>query len=153
MNQDFGSFVYKLLTSALDLKDRVDRNEPLDFEAERNRLLNMIEKEKSRLPADYRGDGVFLGVRYALTCWVDELFIIHSPLAWADKWKGQNLEDEIFKTSLAAARFWEQADIVLGRPNALKTTALNVFPLRGPGLPRRVLRQRALGARVHRRDA
>jgi type VI secretion system protein ImpK len=122
MNQDFGSFVYKLLTSALDLKDRVDRNEPLDFEAERNRLLNMIEKEKSRLPADYRGDGVFLGVRYALTCWVDELFIIHSPLAWADKWKGQNLEDEIFKTSLAAARFWEQADIVLGRPNALKTT-------------------------------
>jgi type VI secretion system protein ImpK len=122
MNQDFGNFVYKLLTSALDLKDRVDRNELLDFEGERNKLLNMIEKEKGRLPADYRGDGVFLGVRYALTCWVDELFIIHSPLAWADKWKERNLEYEIFQTSLAATRFWEQTDIVLGRPNASKTS-------------------------------
>jgi type VI secretion system protein ImpK len=84
--------------------------------------LNMIEKEKGRLPVDYRGDGIFLGVRYALTCWVDELFIIHCPLAWADKWKERNLEDEIFQTSTAATRFWEQADIVLGRPNAVKPT-------------------------------
>jgi type VI secretion system protein ImpK len=122
MSPDFGSFVYKLFTAALDLKDRVDRAEPLDFEQERNRLLNMIEKEKSRQPADYRGDGIFLGVRYALTCWVDELFIIHSPISWADQWKGKAriLEDEIFQTNLAATRFWEQADIVLGRPNALK---------------------------------
>ncbi len=51
MNQDFGNFVYKLLTSALDLKDRVDRSELLNFEVERTRLLNMIEKEKGRLPA------------------------------------------------------------------------------------------------------
>jgi type VI secretion system protein ImpK len=122
MTQDFGNFVYKLFTTALDLKDRVDRNDPLDFEAERNKLLNMIEKEKGRLPVEYRGDGIYLGVRYALACWVDELFIIHSPLAWADKWKERNLEDEIFQTSLAASRFWEQADIVLGRPNAVKAT-------------------------------
>ncbi len=58
-------------------------------------------------------------MRYALsTCWVDELFIIHSPVAWADQWKERNLEYEIFQTSLAATRFWEQTDIVLGRPNA-----------------------------------
>ncbi len=54
MNQDFGNFVYKLLTSALDLKDRVDRSELLDFEVERNKLLNMIEEGKGpsagRLP-------------------------------------------------------------------------------------------------------
>ena len=39
MNQDFGNFVYKLFTSALDLKDRVDRDDPLDFEVERNQAL------------------------------------------------------------------------------------------------------------------
>jgi type VI secretion system protein ImpK len=122
MNKQFSNSVYKLFTSALDLKERVDRGEPLDFEAERNRLLKMIEEGKSRLPVDYSGDGIFLGARYALTCWVDELFIIHCQPPWADDWQGRNLEHDLFQTQLAATRFWEQADIVLGRPNAVKTT-------------------------------
>jgi len=122
MTKQFSNSVYKLFTSALDLKDRVDRGDSLDFEVERNRLLKMIEEGKGRLHVDYSGDGIFLGARYALTCWVDELFIIHCQPPWADKWQERNLEHELFQTQLAATRFWEQADIVLGHPNAVKTT-------------------------------
>jgi type VI secretion system protein ImpK len=122
MTKQFSNSVYKLFTSALDLKDRVDRGDSLDFEGERNRLLKMIEEGKGRLPVDYSGDGIFLGARYALACWVDELFIIHCQPPWADKWQEKNLEHELFQTQLAATRFWEQADIVLDHPNAVKTT-------------------------------
>jgi type VI secretion system protein ImpK len=122
MNKQFSNSVYKIFASALDLKDRVDRGDSLDFEVERNRLLRMIEEGKGRLPVDYSGDGVFLGARYALACWVDELFIIHCQPPWADKWQEKNLELELFQGMLAATRFWDQADIVLGHPNAVKTT-------------------------------
>ena len=119
MNKPFGRIVYKVFSQALDVKDRLDRGEAVAFEAVRQELLNLIrsEGEGRRMP-DYGGDGIFLGARYALACWVDELFIIHCQSPWADDWKERLLEYEIFKTNLAATKFWEQADIVLRRPGA-----------------------------------
>ncbi|MGP0062572.1 MAG: DotU family type IV/VI secretion system protein [Isosphaeraceae bacterium] len=122
MNKPFGRIVYKVFGQALDIKDRLDRGESPGIEAVRQQLIAMIrsESEGRRLP-DYLGDGVFLGARYALACWVDELFIIHCQPPWADDWKERTLEFEIFGTNVAATKFWEQADIVLRHPGAART--------------------------------
>jgi type IV/VI secretion system ImpK/VasF family protein len=123
MNKPFGRIVYRVFARALDVKDRLDRGQPAELEAVRQELLNLVrnEAEGRRLP-DYSGDGVFLGARYALACWVDELFIIHCQSVWADQWKEKPLEYEIFKTNVAATKFWEQADIVLRRPGAARAS-------------------------------
>ena len=56
--------------------------------------------------------------RYALCCWLDELFIVYSP--WAQRWKPLILEQALFGTRVRADKFWEQAEIVLRRPNAAR---------------------------------
>jgi type VI secretion system protein ImpK len=122
MNKPFGRIVYKVLGQSLDIKDRLDRGESPDIEAVRQKLIALIrsESEGRRFP-DYLGDGIFLGARYALACWVDELFIIHCQPPWADDWKERTLEFELFGTNVAATKFWEQADIVLRHPGAPRT--------------------------------
>ena len=122
MNKPFGRIVNKVLSQSLDTKDRLDRGESPDIEAVRQQLISLIrsESEGRRLP-DYAGDGVFLGARYALACWVDELFIIHCQPPWADDWKERTLDIELFGTNVAATKFWEQADIVLRRPGIPRT--------------------------------
>lgn len=124
MNKPMGRLVYKILTESLNVRDRLERGESLNIEAVRQQLLTLIrsEGEGRRLP-DYGGDGVFLGVRYALACWVDELFIIHCQPPWADDWKERTLEYEIFGTNIAATRFWEQVDILLRRPGIPRTVS------------------------------
>jgi type VI secretion system protein ImpK len=119
MNKPFGRIVYKVLGQSLDIKDQLDRGATPDMEAVRQQLIGLIrsESEGRRLP-DYLGDGTFLGARYALACWVDELFIIHCQPPWADDWKERTLEFELFGTNVAATKFWEQADIVLRHPGA-----------------------------------
>jgi type VI protein secretion system component VasF len=123
MNKTFRQTAHKVFTHALNVKDRLDRpGDSPDIEAEHHQLLTLIRGDGGgRQMTDYGGDGVFLGARYALACWVDELFIIHCQPPWADQWKERTLEFELFGTALAATRFWEQADIVLRRPNAPKT--------------------------------
>jgi type VI secretion system protein ImpK len=123
MNKPFGRIVYKIIGRALDVKARLDNGEPVDIEAVRTELIGLVRSEgEGRRQPDYTGDGIFLGARFALACWVDELFIIHCPAAWADKWQERILEDEIFHTNVAATKFWEQADIVLRHPGAPRTS-------------------------------
>jgi type VI secretion system protein ImpK len=117
MTPEFSEFVYRVITSALDLKDRVDRGVAPDLELERGRLIELLPANVGPgLQADYSGDGrTFLGARYALACWIDELFIVHS--SWAERWKPLILEQTLFGTRDRASKFWEQADMVLRRPN------------------------------------
>src|SRR5262245_43870758 len=123
MNRSFARIVHKIFARSLEVKDQLDRDDRVDIEAVRHELLTLVrnEGEGRRLP-DYGGDGVFLGARYALACWVDELFIIHCQSPWADDWKERLLEYEIFKTNLAATKFWEQADIVLRHAGSLRAS-------------------------------
>jgi type VI protein secretion system component VasF len=125
MSKPLRQIVFKVLTHALDVKDRLDRDVSPDIESEHRQLLSLIRSDVGvqRL-TDYVGDGVFLGARYALACWVDELFIIHCQPPWADRWKERILEFELFGTNLAATKFWEQADIVLRRPNAPRASVV-----------------------------
>jgi type VI protein secretion system component VasF len=118
MTPDFSDLVYKVISYALDLKDRVEDGSEPDLEQERGRLIDMLPATAGPgLGFDYAGDGrIFLGARYALSCWIDELFIVYSP--WSDRWRPLILEQALFGTRVRAEKFWEQAEIVLRRPNA-----------------------------------
>jgi type VI secretion system protein ImpK len=124
MNEDFAKVTYPVITHALELRERLERGDALDIETEQGRLLALLqnEAEARRLP-DYGGDAGFLGVRYALTCWIDELFIVYSR--WGDQWNKRKLEVTLYGgTSERAWRFWKQADVARSRTGG---DALEVF--------------------------
>jgi type VI protein secretion system component VasF len=122
MNKPIGRIVYKVLDQALGTRDRLDRGESLNIESVRQQFIGLIRSEaEGRRQPDYGGDGVFLGARFALACWVDELFIIHCQPPWADNWKERTLEHELFGSNIAATKFWEQVDILLRRPGVPRT--------------------------------
>src|SRR5205807_5159764 len=56
----------------------------------------------------------FLGVRYALACWLDEFFILNTP--WEKKWNERKLEVELYGTNDRAWKFWRQAELALALP-------------------------------------
>src|SRR5947209_13972033 len=64
----------------------------------------------------------FLGVRYALACWLDELLILNSP--WSAAWNERKLEAALYGTNDRAWKFWEQAELAAARPT---TDALEGF--------------------------
>jgi type VI protein secretion system component VasF len=66
-------------------------------------------------PADPAAD--FLGVRYALTCWLDEVMI---NAGWAE-WEANGLEFALYRSNLRYSNFWTQArlaETAAGGPDA-----------------------------------
>ena len=117
MNPQFSELVNPVITYALDLKERLDNGEEPDLETEQRQLIDRLRSDSEvRRLTDYTGDGgAFLGARYALTCWIDELFIVYSP--WSDVWKERILESTLYGSRDRAWKFWDQAEIALRRPN------------------------------------
>jgi type VI secretion system protein ImpK len=135
--------VHQVLGYALELKERLERGERPHFEAEQTKLRGMLLGDSElRYVAEYAGEGAsssardirtsqgalrggepFLGIRYALACWVDEIFIADSP--WSQQWTESMMEVSLYGgSSLRAVRFWEQAKKAEARPG---TDALEVF--------------------------
>lgn len=138
MNPALSRQFHEVVGYGLDLKERVEQGAkpPLDYELERLRALLLGGSELKSDP-DYvgepgsdqglrvtsRGSGAkFLGARYALACWLDEIFIADSP--YADQWKERALEFSIFQTRDRAEGFWDQSRLAERRPG---TDALEVF--------------------------
>jgi type VI protein secretion system component VasF len=119
--------VFPVFASGLKLHEKLRRGDQLDFGAEQEhikRLLKTREDAMGKTP-EFGGDADrFLGARYALACWLDELFIIDSP--WSDKWQNFPIEDALFGTRDRAWLFWFQAKLAEGRANK---DSLEVFYL------------------------
>jgi len=64
----------------------------------------------------------FLGIRYALVAWLDEVFIVDSP--WGEQWQDHKLETALYGTNNRAEWFWEQARLAESRPGS---DALEVY--------------------------
>jgi type VI secretion system protein ImpK len=122
MTPQFSELVHPVISYALNLKDRLDQGESPNLEVEQKLLIERLHSNGGvRHLTDYTGDGnIFLGARYALACWIDELFIVHSP--WADVWKERPFEFALFGSRERAGKVWEQADLVLHRPNTPRVT-------------------------------
>jgi type VI secretion system protein ImpK len=121
MNSTLAQVVHPVLLHGLELFRRLQRGEEPILEEEQAILLGLLSDQPV---ADFTADrdGRFFGVRYALVCWLDELFILESP--WSSKWNENKLEARLFGTNDRAFRFWEQAELAATRPTP---DALEVF--------------------------
>src|SRR5438477_11717841 len=108
MRDELANLIHPLLLQGLRLKERVERGELLNLTTEQAALKSLLlsEGEARRLP-DFGGDDAayaglvrgqvnpdhFLGVRYGLACWLDELFLTNS--AWSKPWSEARLEEAL----------------------------------------------------------
>lgn len=107
MQDEVARIAHPVIGYALKIKDRLDRGEdvsPDRTHAELERLLTPTAGSRSAFAKEE-------DVRYALTCWVDELFILHSP--WRQRWNESKLEFQLFRSNERASRFWEKANRAL----------------------------------------
>ncbi len=141
MREEIASRVHPILAAGLHLQERLAGGESPSLEAEQVSLIGMLLGEGSapaKSEADFEGDAAgdatrtdaktgrpgeaFLGARYALVCWLDEIFVLDSP--WAERWNEQKLEVRLYATNDRAWRFWDQARLAAARPSL---DALEVF--------------------------
>src|SRR5438270_7980782 len=102
MQERLARHVHAVLAAGLDLKDRLARGEKPNLETEQARLRNLLLGDgELRYAAEYAGEGAgaakpgqsaepFLGVRYPLACWLDEIIGADSP--WAQQWAAAPME-------------------------------------------------------------
>src|SRR5579859_859982 len=106
MQDDIGNLVHPVIAYGLVLKDRLDSGAAPSLHAEQATLRSLLltEPEAARW-ADFGGEPEgpavgfkvqpaegeapagserFLGARYALVCWLDELFILNT--SWESPW-------------------------------------------------------------------
>ena len=144
MRDEIANMVYPVMSYALNLHERVKNGVALDFESQQATLKACLatRPQPSRSPSSAAkaawigpctlpgGSGhgsrttteQFLGIRYALACWLDELFIVDSP--WDQQWNEKKLEVALYGSAERAWLFWEQARKAEGRPEG---DALEVF--------------------------
>lgn len=141
MREEIANLVYPVIQQGLQLRDRLEQGEGLDLEGEQARLRALLLSEgEARKWVDFGGEKAtgsavdlgledphsgserFLGIRYALVCWLDELFILASPAQ--DQWNERKLEAELYGSNDRAWKFWAQAEAALLRPS---TDALEAF--------------------------
>jgi len=135
MRETIAQLVHPILAQGLQLQARLRRGEAPDLDEEQSVLKDLLLSDfESRRWRDFGGDRAsvavdddeqafdgrehaadhFLGIRYLLTCWLDEIFC--NATAWGRRWNEQKLEVEIYGTNDRAWKFWEQAKIARSRP-------------------------------------
>ncbi len=137
MRKEIADLVYPVITYALRLKERLNRGDTPALQQEQAKLKGLLKSEsEARRWGDYIGEVSqslsgrssrggsegFLGIRYGLVCWLDEIFILDSP--WKAQWTENSLEVALYGSRNRADQFWEQARRAEARTNS---DALEVF--------------------------
>jgi len=146
MDSALAKIVHSVLLRGLDLKRRLDEEATVSLDVEQAILKDLLlaESEAGNVPSYGRdrdrprgsldkSDAArsstvahdFLGVRYALVCWLDELFTCDDS-DWATQWNEQKLEVEIYGTNDRSWQFWQQAQFAEARES---DDSLEVFYL------------------------
>jgi type VI secretion system protein ImpK len=119
MRDEIASLVYPVLEHGLRLKERLDQGERPNLANEQAALRSLLGRATRTQPWYGESDptksldpGRFLGIRYFLACWLDEIFIDDTP--WGQGWNNNKLELQLFGTQKRYARFWDQADMTEG---------------------------------------
>ena len=145
MREEIASVVFPVFNHGLGLKERLDSGEQPDFTFEQSVLKQLLQGvyEASR-NKDYGGDSSanfrtsgatmgtlpsmndpggkgrgsdqFLGIHYALCCWLDEIFCVGS--VWARQWNERKMETALYQSNDRAYKFWEQAKKAENRRNS-----------------------------------
>lgn len=131
MNPALARHVHAVIGHGLALKERLEVGGLPRVEEELAKLRSLIiDCGDLRANPDYFGDpdyndgaNRFLGARYALACWLDEIFIDDSP--FASVWANRPLEVAVFGGAAERSwRFWDQAALAERRSGA---DALEVY--------------------------
>src|SRR5437870_4846987 len=113
MREEIAKLVFPVLEYGIRLKEQIAGDDPPDFHEAQKTLLALLHTPTTN--RDFTGDGpitsgdhggrsnYFMGIRYALACWLDEIFI-DSP--WKDLWDNNKLETAIYSTNDRAWKFW-----------------------------------------------
>lgn len=125
MQDRIARVVHDVFDYGLELKQRVADKKPLSIQTEQQRLLALLQGDNElNFNRDYAGDppapqeamtdpllrNRFLGIKYALVCWLDEIFINDSPPHWSRLWTESALEVRIWGgANQRAWRFWTNA--------------------------------------------
>jgi type VI secretion system protein ImpK len=136
MRKEIADLVYPVFTYALRVKEQLARGESLSLSREQAALKGLLKSDsEARRWSDYSGEqsvstsiagrgssSAFLGIRYALVCWLDEIFILDSP--WRKEWNENKLETALYGTNIRNENFWEQVKRAEARSGS---DALEVF--------------------------
>jgi type VI secretion system protein ImpK len=115
MRPEVARIVYPVLNYGLKLKERREQGQEPDLEAEQAVLKSLLNVDEGRQIAEYWGEpsqdrvgeDAFLGIRYALTCWLDEILIDSSP--WGVQFDNRSLEWALFRSRDRGFKFRPQA--------------------------------------------
>lgn len=142
MQDNFSDRVHPVLRYGLHLKSCIAAGEILDldyvqaylkdllltdeeaeadpgFGADPNRSLSSTAPtvyDAAGLPSGQRLSSPFLGARYALVCWLDEIFT--DATSFGKSWAENKLESQLYRTNDRAWKFWEQARQAQSRPGS-----------------------------------
>jgi hypothetical protein len=132
--------VYPIFHRAFELRDRLQRGEKPALGVEQSVFQGLLSGNDDNYLVDYDGDRAaalparpatsephstaFLGARYALVCWLDELFVLDAP--WSERWNEHKLEVALYASNDRAWQFWSQARLAASRG---LVDALEVFYL------------------------
>lgn len=122
MRAEIANLVLPILHRALRAQQRLAAGHPLSCAAELTAFKSLLLTEfEARSVADFGADAPgtaprFLGIRFALACWLDET--LAGQPSWSGLWPPHGLELALFGTEQGAVAFWEQAAQAVQRPDS-----------------------------------
>ena len=129
MREEVAKLVFPVLTTGLRRKEELMKGVSLEIENVQKELMGLLQAvEQTQAwvdPQNLARD--FLGIRFALACWLDEIFLMPN-CPWREQWKEEILEFKLFDTRHRAWKFWQQARLAskLAEPDALEVFYLCV---------------------------
>ncbi|MSU79253.1 MAG: hypothetical protein EXS16_14320 [Gemmataceae bacterium] len=138
MRKEIADLVFPVFRKSIESKEMLATDaDALDFLDGQKKLFTLLQAPVPEgLRQDVIGDtrssdiavsstrGWFLGLRYALACWLDEIFI--SDSTWQNKWNDSKMETTLYGMNERASEFWTQAQRAHDRPTR---DALEVYYL------------------------
>jgi type VI protein secretion system component VasF len=131
MRDEIADLVYPIVAYAVQTLNSVQRGDRVDMGGVQSELRGLLKTlaEAQRWP-DFGGDGDrFLGIRYGLACWLDEIFLRDSP--WNAQWNERKLEESLYGSNERAWKFWFQAKLAQMRPGSDALEAYHLLVMLG----------------------
>lgn len=119
MSPNFSKAVDPIFLYVIDMLDRLERGERISAQEERLEIKRRLDRAEA---ITGRSEGWDLA-RYAIIAWIDEL-LVDLPWEYADWWKNNTLEFEMYNTGICFTEFY----VAAGRAATLQDKdALEVF--------------------------
>jgi type VI secretion system protein ImpK len=123
MRDDLAAPTFEILLHGLKLRDRVAAGDRPLLAAEQAKFKGWLGPANAPAPWGSSHDpsqsidmtGGFLGIRYALACWLDEILI---EAGWRE-WDENKLEASLYRTNIRYSNFWNQARLADASPASL----------------------------------